>query len=97
MRLFSILIVTVLLLKIFDQKETYQSFDRDKMNMSNGFSEVRNFFREQVNRQHQEKIRKKEELMRKQEEEKRHKIINQHLMPLTRGNSFMRDFYAGRY
>ena len=31
------------------------------------------------------------------EEEKRRKIINQLLMPLTRGNSFMRDFYSGRY
>ena len=38
-----------------------------------------------------------EELLRKKDEEKRRKIINQHLMPLTRGNSFMRDFYSGRY
>jgi hypothetical protein len=41
----------------------------------------------------QEIIKKEKE----NEEEKRREIINQLLMPLTRGNSFMRDFYSGRY
>ena len=41
--------------------------------------------------------RKKQEKMREEEESRRRKILNDHLMPLTRGNSFMRDFYSGRY
>ncbi len=36
-------------------------------------------------------------LLRDQEELKRRKIVNDYLMPLTRGNSFMMDFYSGRY
>ena len=49
--------------------------------------------REEIER---EKL-KKFERDREQEEEKRRKILNEHLMPLTRGNSFMKDFYSGRY
>ncbi len=37
------------------------------------------------------------QLKKRKEEEKARKIINEHLMPLTRGNTFMRDFYSGRY
>ena len=33
----------------------------------------------------------------REQEEKRRKIMMDHLMPLTRGNSFMKDFYSGRY
>lgn len=41
----------------------------------------------------QELIREEKE----EKEEKRWKIVNERLMPLTWGNSFMRDFYTGRY
>ena len=38
----------------------------------------------------------KQFLLKEQAEFKRRKIINEHLMPLTRGNKFMKDFYSGR-
>jgi hypothetical protein len=38
-----------------------------------------------------------EEILKQKEEEKFRKIVNERLMPLTRGNKFMRDFYSGRY
>jgi len=45
-----------------------------------------------------DELKRQEEMMKKmREEEKVRKIINNYLMPLTKGNSFMRDFYAGRY
>jgi hypothetical protein len=44
-----------------------------------------------------EYLSNEEQLKKRIEEEKVRKIINEHLMPLTRGNSFMRDFYSGRY
>ena len=40
---------------------------------------------------------KKEAIVRERLAETVRKIINERLMPLTRGNSFMRDFYSGRY
>jgi hypothetical protein len=40
---------------------------------------------------------KKEAIVREKLEEKFRQIINERLMPLTRGYSFMRDFYSGRY
>ena len=48
------------------------------------------------NKQNEEK--RKVELFRKQErEEQTRKIINEHLMPLTQGSNFLRDFFSGRY
>ncbi len=50
-----------------------------------------------------ESERKKEETQRRKEvlkqkgEDKFRQIVNERLMPLTRGNKFMRDFYSGRY
>ena len=44
-----------------------------------------------------EHLNNEEQLKKHKEEEKVRKIINDHLIPLTRGNSFMRDFYSGRY
>ena len=44
-----------------------------------------------------EEIRRKKILQEEEEETKARKIINDHLMPLTKGNSFMKDFYSGRY
>jgi hypothetical protein len=43
-----------------------------------------------------EKLRQEEALKHRQEEKSR-QIVNELLMPLTRGNKFMRDFYSGRY
>ena len=40
---------------------------------------------------------KKEAIVRERLAATFRKIINERLMPLTRGNSFMRDFYSGRY
>ena len=57
-------------------------------------------FRELKRLQKQNERIRSEELMRKEEEEKEtkfRKIVNERLMPLTRGNKFMRDFYSGRY
>ena len=48
------------------------------------------------NKQNEEK--RKVELLQKQErEEQTRKIINEHLMPLTHGSNFLRDFFSGRY
>ena len=48
------------------------------------------------NKQNEEK--RKVELLRKQEsEEKARKIINERLIPLTRGSGFLRDFFSGRF
>ena len=44
-----------------------------------------------------QETQKKQENLREEEETMRRKILNERLMPLTRGNSFMRDFYSGRY
>ena len=49
-----------------------------------------------IDRLYKNKIAK-EILLRDQEEFKRRKIVNDYLMPLTRGNRFMMDFYSGRY
>ena len=43
----------------------------------------------------EEKLRN-DELVKKEKEELL-KLINERIWPLTRGNSFMRDFYSGRY
>ena len=53
----------------------------------------------EIQRREQKKQMKIDEMVREREEieEKRRKIINEHLMPLTNGNIFMRDFYSGRY
>jgi hypothetical protein len=40
---------------------------------------------------------REEDILKQKEEEKFRQIVNERLMPLTRGNSFMRDFYSGRY
>ena len=104
MRLISILMFTLLLLKVsFQYKENKKSYNLGMMKSTYGFSKLKQFYNEQVliNRR-KEKLRKElERTLRKQKEEEkeenRRKILNEHLMPLTRGNSFMRDFYAGRY
>ncbi len=47
---------------------------------------------------HIEEKQRNDELMKKEkEEEELLKLINERIWPLTRGNSFMRDFYSGRY
>ena len=53
----------------------------------------------EIQRRQQKNQMKYDEMVRKREkeEEKRRKIINERLMPLTNGNIFMRDFYSGRY
>ena len=53
----------------------------------------------EMNRNHKETLLIQEIIKKEKEaeEEKRREIIKQLLMPLTRGNSFMRDFYSGRY
>ena len=43
-----------------------------------------------------EKLRQ-ELLLQEREEEKRRNILNERLMPLTKGNGYMKDFYSGRY
>lgn len=54
------------------------------------------FQKEKLERQ--AKMRKiDEEIKRKKDEEKRLKILNERLMPLTRGNGFLKDFYTGRF
>jgi hypothetical protein len=54
---------------------------------------IYSLIREEIER---EKL-KKLERERKEEEEKRRKIMRDHMIPLTRGNNFMKDFYSGRY
>jgi hypothetical protein len=44
-----------------------------------------------------EETQRQEGILKQKEEEKFRKIVNERLMPLTRGNKFMRDFYSGRY
>jgi len=60
---------------------------------------TKNIFNERDHlRQEIERKQKEKELMREQKRKERvRKIINEHLMPLTKGNSFMKDFYSGRY
>ena len=45
----------------------------------------------------EEKQRNDEQMKKEKEEEELLKLINERIWPLTRGNSFMRDFYSGRY
>ena len=39
----------------------------------------------------------RKKILQEKEEAKARQIIKGHLMPLTKGNSFMKDFYSGRY
>ncbi len=50
-----------------------------------------------IHRKQKERRLRNEEFLREREEEKRRKILNEHLMPLTKGNTFMKDFYSGRF
>ena len=52
---------------------------------------------EKMRKQEEENARKQQELKQIEYENNRRLILNERLMPLTRGNSFMRDFYSGRY
>ena len=52
---------------------------------------------EKMRKQEQENALKQQELKQIEYENNRRRILNGRLMPLTRGNSFMRDFYTGRY
>ena len=54
-------------------------------------------FNDLIDRELQKKTLKFQEKKRQEEENKTRKVINEHLMPLTKGNGFMRDFYSGRY
>ena len=47
--------------------------------------------------QKQKEKLKQELLLQEQEQEKRRNILNERLMPHTKGNGFMKDFYSGRY
>jgi hypothetical protein len=47
--------------------------------------------------QMKKKKQEQENILKQKEEEKFRQIVNERLMPLTRGNKFMRDFYSGRY
>jgi hypothetical protein len=47
--------------------------------------------------QMKKKKQEQEDILKQKEEEKFRQIVNERLMPLTRGNKFMRDFYSGRY
>lgn len=51
----------------------------------------------EIFRKQLEEIRRKKMLQKEREEAKVRKIINDHLIPLTKGNRFMKDFYSGRY
>ena len=98
MRLISILVVIFILLKMFNlQKEIKRSDNHDLILLAKGFVKVKQFLNEIANERLKENQRVKANLMKLQEEEKRRKIINENLMPLTKGNSFMKDFYTGRY
>jgi len=111
MKLFSRVIFVLIILMIFS-KHIESSSKNSNLKMliirNFGFGPVRtenlrlyDFIEKKIQKQRltmQEKLRKqKEEEEEKAREAKRRKIINQYLMPLTKGNSFMRDFYTGRY
>ena len=55
------------------------------------------YWLEEMKRQIKRERQRIDELKKMYEEEKRRRIINEKLMPLTKGNSFMRDFYTERY
>ena len=57
---------------------------------------IREITRRNMTHLKKKKLRQ-EEILKHKEEEKFRKIVNEHLMPLTRGISFMRDFFSGRY
>ena len=98
MRLVSLWAFIFFPLKMFNLQEVEEKTNnRDMIKLMQGFNRVKQYYNELVNLKDQENQRMKEHFMKNNEEEKRRKIINQHLMPLTRGNSFMRDFYAGRF
>ena len=44
-----------------------------------------------------EETQRQKEVSKQKEEDQFRQIVNERLMPLTRGNKFMRDFYSGRY
>ena len=66
---------------------------RSKIGRDESRLEGLKFLREMA--QIEEKLRN-DELVKKEKEELL-KLINERIWPLTRGNSFMRDFYSGRY
>ena len=66
---------------------------RSKIGRDKSRLEGLKFLREMA--QIEEKLRN-DELVKKEKEELL-KLINERIWPLTRGNSFMRDFYSGRY
>ena len=97
-------LVFILAIMIFSLKQVV-SFSKnsqlDKLTMQTfGFgpkASMKLLLFELVERELREKALRKHEKMREQEEENRRKIINERLMPMTKWNSFMRDFYSGRY
>lgn len=66
---------------------------RSKIGRDESRLEGLKFLREMA--QIEEKLRN-DELVKKEKEELL-KLINERIWPLTRGNSFMRDLYSGRY
>ena len=80
----------LLILNLF--QHAYGKYTLDKMTMTKGFR-MRPF---DDQHHHHEKLRK-EELMREQEEEIFRQTVIKLVLPLIRGNNFMRDFYTGRY
>ena len=106
-----IVVVNIVLLRL-NQAETFKSNEPNlKKKLTNLLSmkvanlEKLKFILIQIEKQfqkekfeRQEKLRKmEEENIRKQDEEKSLKVYNERLMPLTRGNGFLKDFYTGRF
>jgi hypothetical protein len=71
----------------------FRSFGSPNYQLTDLIREISRRNMEQMKKEKQEQ----EEILKQKEEEKFRKIVNERLMPLTRGNKFMRDFYSGRY
>ncbi len=90
MRLIPTLSYILLILNLL--QHVYGKYTLDKMTMTKGFR-----MRQFNDQNNHDELRKKEELMREKEEERFRQALIKHLLPLVRGNNFMRDFYTGRY
>jgi len=92
---FNFNLIVILILTINFSQQAKNKVSNPKSNiliMKNFLDEQHQALREEERKQ------MANELIREQEKEKIvRKIINDYLMPLTRGNSFMKDFYSGRY
>ena len=101
MKLVSKLFFTLTIM-IFSLKYVKNESQNSKFNMimlrSFGIGPIKLF--DLIEKEIKEEKLMREEKLRKQQveiEEKQRKKMMKLVIPLTRGNSFMRDFYSGRY